>query len=182
MPPVPEDNEEEKNTMYGVDFSLSSHLKAMNMDTGREGDKEAISKSEERRKRKAFLRKMRLEQEQDDTKNQDQVLQGMNKIAGAQQDLGVGENCDDGLQLDSKKNWRKNMRGMQDNVDYTQLFGDDTELIGKRPGLDIFHIENFYPVAVDETMFGKFYVGDCYIVLETVWNEEVGGLNHQIYY
>ena len=142
-------------SVYGVDFSLSSHMKSMNMDTGRAGDSEAISKSEERRRRKAFLRKMRLEQEQqdqDDKKNQEDVLQGMSKIAGVQQQLNEGENCADGLKLESKKDWRKQMRGMQDNVDYTQLFGDDTEIIGQRPGLDIFHIENFLPVAVDETM------------------------------
>lgn len=38
---------------------------------------------------------------------------------------------------------------------------------GQRLGTEIWRIENFQPVAVPKSEYGKFYMGDCYIVLQT---------------
>jgi len=38
--------------------------------------------------------------------------------------------------------------------------------VGQIPGVTIWQIENFYPVLIeDSSYYGKFYIGDCYIVL-----------------
>ncbi|CAI0374947.1 unnamed protein product [Linum tenue] len=39
--------------------------------------------------------------------------------------------------------------------------------VGQKPGIEIWRIENFQPVAVPKSDHGKFYMGDCYIVLQT---------------
>ncbi|KAK9987458.1 hypothetical protein SO802_032409 [Lithocarpus litseifolius] len=38
---------------------------------------------------------------------------------------------------------------------------------GQRVGTEIWRIENFQPVPLPKSEYGKFYVGDCYIVLQT---------------
>lgn len=38
---------------------------------------------------------------------------------------------------------------------------------GTSPGLAIWRIEDFAPVPYDESKYGKFHVGDSYIVLNT---------------
>ncbi|KAI4319610.1 hypothetical protein MLD38_033190 [Melastoma candidum] len=39
---------------------------------------------------------------------------------------------------------------------------------GQRVGTEIWRIENFQPVPLPKTEHGKFYMGDCYIVLRTI--------------
>uniref|UniRef100_A0A2P2J513 Gelsolin-like domain-containing protein n=2 Tax=Rhizophora mucronata TaxID=61149 RepID=A0A2P2J513_RHIMU len=38
---------------------------------------------------------------------------------------------------------------------------------GQQPGTEIWRIENFQPVPLPKSEYGKFYMGDCYIVLQT---------------
>ncbi|XP_004922200.1 gelsolin [Bombyx mori] len=49
-----------------------------------------------------------------------------------------------------------------------QAFAD----AGRKPGLEIWRIENFEPVAVPKTQFGLFYSGDSYIVLNTTGDKD----------
>lgn len=49
-------------------------------------------------------------------------------------------------------------------LDYSEFFDDDA---GQIPGISIWEIENFLPNQIDEVAHGKFYEGDCYIVLKT---------------
>ncbi|GMI63366.1 villin 2 [Hibiscus trionum] len=39
--------------------------------------------------------------------------------------------------------------------------------VGQRPGTEIWRIENFQPVPLPKADYGKFYMGDSYIVLQT---------------
>ncbi|KAK8562117.1 hypothetical protein V6N13_148759 [Hibiscus sabdariffa] len=39
--------------------------------------------------------------------------------------------------------------------------------VGQRPGTEIWRIENFLPVPIPKSDYGKFYMGDSYIVLQT---------------
>ena len=45
----------------------------------------------------------------------------------------------------------------------------------------MWHIENFNPVQLDEHHHGRFYTGDCYIVLHTYFNDK-SNLDWQIWY
>lgn len=63
-------------------------------------------------------------------------------------------------------------------IDYSELFDEDA---GQMVGLTIWEIENFLPNQVEEVAHGKFYEGDCYIVLHTKLDES-SNLHWQIYF
>ncbi|XP_078170694.1 villin-5-like [Carex rostrata] len=52
---------------------------------------------------------------------------------------------------------------------------------GKEPGLQIWRVENFHPVPVPKASYGKFFMGDSYIVLKTTATKS-GALRHDIHY
>lgn len=52
---------------------------------------------------------------------------------------------------------------------------------GTKPGLEIWRIESFRPVAVPKSSHGKFFTGDSYIVLKTTALKS-GALHHDIHY
>ena len=39
--------------------------------------------------------------------------------------------------------------------------------VGQRLGTEIWRIENFQPVPLPKSEYGKFYMGDSYVVLQT---------------
>ena len=63
-------------------------------------------------------------------------------------------------------------------LDYAGVFDEFT---GQTAGLNVWQIDNFYPVLQDEALHGKFYTGDCYIVLDTQFSPS-RELLHQIYF
>lgn len=63
-------------------------------------------------------------------------------------------------------------------LDYSEFFDDDA---GQVSGLTIWEIENFIPNRIEEVAYGKFYEGDCYIVLKTSLDENQS-LSWQIYF
>ena len=63
-------------------------------------------------------------------------------------------------------------------LDYAGVFDEFT---GQSAGLNVWQIDNFYPVLQDEALYGKFYTGDCYIVLDTQFSPS-RELLHQIYF
>ncbi|GAB4853554.1 hypothetical protein Ancab_017745 [Ancistrocladus abbreviatus] len=52
---------------------------------------------------------------------------------------------------------------------------------GQKPGLEIWRIENFHPVPVDKSSYGKFFTGDSYVVLKSTGSKS-GALRHDIHY
>ncbi|TYK01400.1 villin-4-like isoform X4 [Cucumis melo var. makuwa] len=52
---------------------------------------------------------------------------------------------------------------------------------GQKAGLEIWRIENFNPVPVPKSSYGKFFTGDSYIVLKTT-SLKSGTLRHDIHY
>lgn len=63
-------------------------------------------------------------------------------------------------------------------LDYSEFFDGDA---GQIPGLTIWEIENFLPNQIEEAAHGKFYEGDCYIVLRTSI-DDTGSLSWHIYF
>lgn len=62
----------------------------------------------------------------------------------------------------SQKRWDEALE--RPPLNYEEFFDTD---VGQIPGLTIWEIENFLPNQIDESVYGKFYEGDCYIVLQT---------------
>ncbi|PKA49474.1 Villin-4 [Apostasia shenzhenica] len=52
---------------------------------------------------------------------------------------------------------------------------------GQKAGLEIWRIENFNPVSVPKSLYGKFFTGDVYIILKTTATKG-GALRHDIHY
>ncbi|XP_057987950.1 villin-4 isoform X2 [Hevea brasiliensis] len=52
---------------------------------------------------------------------------------------------------------------------------------GQKAGLEIWRIENFRPVPVPKSSYGKFFMGDSYVVLKTTALKS-GALRHDIHY
>ena len=63
-------------------------------------------------------------------------------------------------------------------LDYSEFFDED---VGQFPGLTVWEIENFYPNQIEEAAHGKFYEGDCYIVLHT-FIDDAGAVDWKIYF
>jgi len=63
-------------------------------------------------------------------------------------------------------------------LDLSEFFDEDA---GQVVGLTIWEIENFLPNQIEEVAHGKFYEGDCYIVLQTFLGPQ-GSLDWNIYF
>ncbi|KAJ1558459.1 hypothetical protein HK096_000414, partial [Nowakowskiella sp. JEL0078] len=56
-------------------------------------------------------------------------------------------------------------------IDASKMF---SKAIKRKPGIEVFRIENFKPVPVPDKMFGIFSLGDCYIILLSKWSSKIG--------
>ncbi|XP_019439362.1 PREDICTED: villin-4-like isoform X1 [Lupinus angustifolius] len=52
---------------------------------------------------------------------------------------------------------------------------------GQKAGLEIWRIENFNPVPIPKSSYGKFFTGDSYVILKTTASKS-GALRHEIHY
>ncbi|KAJ4709284.1 villin 4 [Melia azedarach] len=52
---------------------------------------------------------------------------------------------------------------------------------GQKAGIEIWRIENFKPVPVPKSSYGKFFTGDSYVILKTTASKS-GALRHDIHY
>lgn len=55
------------------------------------------------------------------------------------------------------------------------------ERAGKEPGLQVWRIEKFDLVAVPENLYGGFYTGDAYVVLNTI-KQRSGNLQYDLHF
>uniref|UniRef100_J3M147 Gelsolin-like domain-containing protein n=1 Tax=Oryza brachyantha TaxID=4533 RepID=J3M147_ORYBR len=53
--------------------------------------------------------------------------------------------------------------------------------VGQKDGLEVWRIENFKPVPVPTSSYGKFYMGDSYIILKTTALKN-GSFRHDLHY
>ena len=124
--------------------------------------------------RKRRLR-MRAMKENDDESNQAKVLKGMSELAKEKEKLMERENTVMEENLKPKR-WDEALE--KPPLDYSDFF--DTT-VGQYEGLTVYEIENFLPNEVDEVIHGKFYEGDCYIILKTTLDDK-GNLDWKIFY
>ncbi|XP_023344300.1 protein flightless-1 isoform X2 [Eurytemora carolleeae] len=144
---------------YNIDFSLQNQLRLA-------GASVPPDLQDQRQEKDPVARKMRLRRRRGDAgeadEDQKKVLKGMTDVA-LEREAGV---LDESAESIKAKKWDEALE--KPALDYSEFFDSD---VGSFPGLSIWEIENFYPNQVDESVHGKFYEGDCYIVLHTFLDE-----------
>lgn len=142
---------------YNIDFSLQHQLRL----AGASGAPIAQTNGNVK---DPIARKLRLRRgARTDSGDQDsaKILKGMKDIAKDKYNHENSEELEKTESLRPKK-WDEALE--KPPLDYSEFFEDDD---GHKPGLTIWEIENFLPNKIDEVAHGKFYEGDCYIVLKT---------------
>ncbi|KAJ9590157.1 hypothetical protein L9F63_016713, partial [Diploptera punctata] len=171
MPPKPTEVQRGAGIeFYNIDFSLSHQLRLAGANvpapTPSNRCKDPIA-------RKLRLRRGRRDQEEAD-QDQAKILKGMKDIAKDKNKQKTPEE----VKAESLKPKRWDETLEKPPLDYSEFFDEDA---GQIPGLTIWEIENFLPNQIEEAAHGKFYEGDCYIVLKT-YIDETGSLAWQIYF
>ncbi|XP_046745055.1 protein flightless-1 [Diprion similis] len=171
MPPKPTEVQRGSGIeFYNIDFSLQHQLRLAGANVP--APVQTANSSKDVIARKLRLRRRRDQEEAD--QDQAKILKGMKDIAKEKnKDKGSEDAKAESLK---PKRWDETLE--KPPLDYSEIFDDDA---GQIPGLAIWEIENFLPNQIDEVAHGKFYEGDCYIVLKTGVDEQ-GSLAWSIYF
>lgn len=172
MPPKPVEMQKGAGIeFYNIDFSLQHQLRLAGANVP-----PAVAPTPSTSK-DPIARKQRLRRglrTGDSEKDSAKILKGMKDIA-KEKDLQAWE--EDRVESVKPKRWDESLE--KPPLDYSEIFEDDD---GQIPGLTIWEIENFLPNKIDEVCHGKFYEGDCYIILKTSCDDAGGQLNWEIYF
>lgn len=74
------------------------------------------------------------------------------------------------------KRWDEQLE--KPKLNYNEFFEED---VGHIPGIVCYEIDKFIPSQVEPALNGKFFEGDCYIILKTYYDDS-NNLNWQIYF
>ncbi|KAK7794573.1 hypothetical protein R5R35_003590 [Gryllus longicercus] len=172
MPPKPTDMQRGAGIeFYNIDFSLQHQLRLAGANIP--APVTASGQSKDPIARKMRLRRGRRDQEEAD-QDQAKILKGMKDIA---KDKNKHKNVEE-MKAESLKPKRWDETLEKPPLDYSEFFDED---VGQIPGLTIWEIENFLPNQIEEVAHGKFYEGDCYIILKTFF-DDTGSLSWSIYF
>ncbi|CAH2096019.1 unnamed protein product [Euphydryas editha] len=173
MPPKPVERPRGAGLQYyNIDFSLQTQLQLAGAATPELSAPSPSGAKSDPIARKLRLRRGRAEPEQRDSAL---ILRGMQEQANTQH---AARDADAQLPHSELKPKRWDESLEKPPLDYSEFFDEDT---GQTPGLQIWEIENFIPAPVDEVAHGKFFEGDCYIILKTSI-EEQGQLSWDIHF
>ncbi len=174
MPPKPAEMKRGAGVeFYNIDFSLQHQLRLAGASVPKSIAEQQVQKSD------PVARKLRLRRRHrdggDPDEKQAQVLKGLKDVAKTKK--GGSAEREEGEESSIKaKRWDEALE--KPPLDYSEFFDED---VGQFPGLTVWEIENFYPNQVEEAAHGKFYEGDCYIILQTFF-DEAGAIDWRIYF
>ncbi|KAI0215973.1 Flightless-1-like protein [Lamellibrachia satsuma] len=168
MPPKPPELTNSANMeFYNIDFSLSHQLQLA-------GAAPPPSSTETTRKRDPVARLRRLRRRRDSQEESAKVLKGMQEVAKEKASTkNAGRETAEALK---GKRWDEALE--RPDLDYRDIYDEN---VGQIPGLAVWEIENFLPNEINDALFGKFYEGDCYILLKT-FIDDSGSLDWKIWY
>ena len=189
MPAKPPELNPKVDEFYNIDFTLDRQLRdgtAKNQGvsaaaaataattSGSEGA--VLLKTPSKEERDPLARKKRLqrygrkesvESESDKTdlvESSKKVLRGMKDMAKVDKTQLATDWSKEGEKR--PKAWQEHLQGPR--LSYRDIYDPE---VGQIPGVEVWEIENFLPNPLDEYAFGKFFNGDCYIVLHTTVHE-----------
>lgn len=177
MPPKPTEATKGAGVeFYNIDFSLQTQLRLAGAAVPPTVPVTSTPKDSTARKIR-LRRGPRTDSAQDSAK----ILKGMKDVAKDKDDAEANQSwCNDSDETRPEslkpKRWDESLEKPQ--LDYSKFFEKED---GQLPGLTIWEIENFLPNKIEEAAHGKFYEGDCYIVLKSSY-DDVGQLNWEIYF
>ncbi|KAK3858495.1 hypothetical protein Pcinc_035323 [Petrolisthes cinctipes] len=148
---------------YNIDFSLQAQLR----NAGAQAAQLAATLAQQQGTpkdpiaRKKRLRQFRKDQQDD---KQEKILKGMKEIAKDEEKQKQKDKMTEerSQEVKTQKRWDEALE--RPPLNYQEFFDAD---VGQIPGIYIWEIENFLPNQIEESVFGKFYEGDCYIILKT---------------
>ncbi|CAG5045121.1 unnamed protein product [Parnassius apollo] len=170
MPPKPVEQPKGAGLQYyNIDFSLQAQLQLAGAATAEPTTPTSVKSDPLARKLR--LRRGRGAEGEAEQRGSALILRGMREQASAPSDP-----PDQRTAELKPKRWDESLE--KPPLDYSEFFDEDT---GQTPGLQVWEIENFIPAPVDEVAHGKFFEGDCYIILKTSI-EEQGQLSWDIHF
>lgn len=176
MPPKPTDSAMKGAGVefYNIDFSLQTQLRLAGASVPASIPQAQTQKSD------PIARKIRLRRGPRNDADQDQakILKGMKDIA-KDKDVNNDDSFENGFGKPESlkpKRWDESLE--KPPLDYSKFFEKED---GQLPGLTIWEIENFLPNKIEEVAHGKFYEGDCYIILKTSFDDH-GQLSWEIFF
>ena len=175
MPPKPTEMMKGSGVeFYNVDFSLQHQLRLAGASVPQSlaAAEQTVTKDPVARKRRLLHRPR---EGGDPDEDQAKVLKGMKDVAKDKSETRAGTEDASPSGIKAKR-WDEALE--KPPLDYSEFFDQD---VGRLPGLTIWEIENFYPNQIDEEFHGKFYEGDCYIVLNSFF-DEAGAIDWKIYF
>ena len=157
---------------YNIDFSLQHQLMLAGAvpQESLAGQKPVVKDPIARKKRLKLLKQN--VNENDSSK----VLKGMRDAAESKKSKQLLLQKSQDESLIKGKRWDEQLE--KPKLDYSEFFEED---VGSIPGIVCYEIEKFLPSPLDSSQNGKFYEGDCYIILRT-FIDDTGNLSWQIYY
>lgn len=177
MPPKPQETKKGSGVeFYNIDFSLQHQLRlagaSVPVSSSNGVSKDPVARKMRLRRGKRGDQQQHHQQEEAD-QDQAKILKGMKDVAKNKQ-----KSLEDAVKTESIKAKRWDETLEKPRLDYSEFFDEED---GQMPGLAIWEIENFLPNRIEEIAHGKFYEGDCYIVLKTLV-DDVGALDWKIYF
>lgn len=61
------------------------------------------------------------------------------------------------------------------------VYHPEFERAGQNPGLQVWRVENFDLVPIPENLYGGFYTGDAYLILNTI-KQRSGNLQYDLHF
>ncbi|XP_065367478.1 protein flightless-1 [Calliphora vicina] len=177
MPPKPTEATKGSGIeFYNIDFSLQTQLRLAGAAVPPSVPVTSTPKD-------STARKIRLRRgpRNDSAQDSAKILKGMKDVAKDKDDAEANRSwCNDSDEVRPEslkpKRWDESLEKPQ--LDYSKFFEKED---GHLPGITIWEIENFLPNKIEEVAHGKFYEGDCYIVLKTSF-DDMDQLNWEIYF
>ena len=164
---------------YNIDFSLQHQLMLAGASPSSSTSSAQSTGASASSLRDPIARKKRLKLLKQSVNNENEsskVLKGMRELAESKKKSQAQKREADELALLKGKKWDEQLE--KPKLDYSEFFEED---VGHIPGIVCYEIEKFLPNPVDAVLNGKFYEGDCYIVLKT-YIDDSNSLNWQIYF